>query len=184
MNSFLRGMALSILILSACTPAPRQHSATGEQVFRTTAPSLLYFKNMKSTQYSVDEEPGTRIEVYRPGRWPQLGRPQLIPAIANHWLEDEAYLRLLPNKAWADSPQQIALLRDTTAAGAAVVFRQGNLMEEYRAGLQVYEGLKQGQAWYLKRPDGHFISLWPEGPERALFLSTVQDFLRLTEAGG
>ena len=71
------------LFLLGCVPPPENAASVAKQ-FRTTAPSTLYFKNIRSTNYSMQEDAETRIEYYQLKKAEvSKTRPHLLPRIAN-----------------------------------------------------------------------------------------------------
>ncbi|MEQ8704064.1 MAG: hypothetical protein RIC19_09105 [Phaeodactylibacter sp.] len=171
------------LIFAACSPnSTERQKGTGDRRFRTTPPSLLYFKNMRSIQYTVEEQPKSRIELYRLNKYEEVRqRPVLYPLIANNWLEDEAYLFLQPND-WADgflSP--LTLSQDTAWSAPILQLQPPTPGEQYALGMQLYESLKRGEGWYVAAADSTFAPIFDDGDERAYFLTTVQDYLKLTD---
>ena len=127
-----KNMFLSFLciLLTACSgPGSRQNNTSSGPQYQTTAPSLLYFKNIRSINYEQSEQPGTRIELYRLRQFSQPAKePLLVPTIANNWLEDEAFIFLEPvdfGQPWArpitirwQSRQDSGAFRSTTLHGA------------------------------------------------------------------
>lgn len=171
------------LISAACSPdySDRQ-KATGDRRFRTTPPSLLYFKNMRSTQYAVEEQPRSRIERYRLNKYERVsGHPVLYPVIANNWLEDEAYLFLQPNDWEAGFMSPLTVSKDTVWSDAVVRLQPQTPEQQYELGIQLYESLKRGEDWYAVAADSTFAPLFEEGNERTYFLTTVRDYLKLTD---
>lgn len=171
------------LICMACSPDSNEHQkGTGDRRFRTTPPSLLYFKNMRSTQYTVDEQPKSRIELYRLSKFETTSRyPVLYPVIANNWLEDEAYLFLQPNEWKAGFLSPLTLSQDTAWSSAALQLQPPTPQRQYELSLLLYESLKQGEVWYAAAADSTFAPLFADGDERAYFLTTVRDYLKLTD---
>ncbi|MCR9099893.1 MAG: hypothetical protein NXI25_08075 [bacterium] len=172
------------LICMACSPdSTERQMGTGDRRFRTTPPSLLYFKNMRSTQYTVEEQPKSRIELYRLNRFETVTRrPALYPVIANNWLEDEAYLFLQPNDWEAGFLSPLTLSQDTSWSSEVLQLQPPTPVQQYELGLRLYESLKRGEAWYAAATDSTFAPLFEDGDERSYFLMTVRDYLQLTDS--
>lgn len=175
--------ALFGTLLFGCGQPPEQSTkATGERRFHTTAPSLLYFKNMRSTQYAMEEQARSRIELYRHKQFGSAGeRPAVYPIIANNWLQDEAYLFLERGSAPAKLYEPLTFTADTTGSDFLILSGQ-RPEQQYELALDLYEGLQNGNHWYIKQLDGKFASLYQAGNTRAAFLLTLQDYLKLTDA--
>jgi hypothetical protein len=177
--------AILVLFLTAVACSPdetERQQGTGDRRFRTTPPSLLYFKNMRSTQYRVEEQAKSRIELYRLNKFEEVEqRPVLYPVIANNWLEDEAYLFLRPNAWVAAFHDPLTLSQDSSWSAQNIQLQPPTPVEQYELSMQLYESLKRGESWYVAAADSTFAPLFAEGDERALFLTTVRDYLKLTD---
>ncbi len=177
-------IAAAVLILFfGCSPAPdEQERDTAGRRFRTSQPSLLYFKNMRSTQYTMEEQAKSRIELYRHRKFePTTQRPVLYPVIANNWLNDEAYLFLMPNEFEGQLAEPLTITQDTSST-EALRLESPKPGQQLELALQLFEGLKAGKNWFVRQQNGHYLPLYTDGDERAAYLTTVQDFLRLTDA--
>ncbi len=177
-KSFSPLLILSLALLACSQPPPEQ---TKDKRFHITAPSLLYFKNMRSTAYEESTQPGTRIELYRLRRFSETDeRPILYPIIANNWLEDQAYLYLRANEYEKGYARPIRIRwpegGDTLHAS--------NREEQYRFALNIYEQLKEGKELKVLSQDSTFVPIYENRQDRSHYLTTVQDYLRLTENSG
>lgn len=172
-----------LVICTACgDTADRQSTGTGERRYRTTPPSLLYFKNMRSSNYTVEEQPKSRIELYRLNKYDFSPKaPTLYPVIANNWLEDEAYLFLKTNDWEQGFFNPLTVSRDTAWSGDLKTLQPPTPGQQYELALALYESLKQGEAWYVAAADSTFTPLFSDGNERAYYLTTVRDYLKLTD---
>ena len=182
MKNMLMCLVLGTLLFS-CGPSPQEgDNATGESRFHTTPPSLLYFKNMRSTRYTMKEQAKSRIELYRHKQFGPAGEgPAVYPIIANNWLQDEAYLFFERGKGPATLQEPLAFASDTT--GKELTRLQGPQPgQQYELAMKLYEGLKNKKQWYIEQQDGQFTPLYHEGNQRAAFLATLQDYLKLTDA--
>lgn len=171
----------SLLALPNCgdTP-PGQQKSEGDKRFHTTQPSALYFKNMRSTQYKMKEQPKSRIELYQHKKLAE--NTPVLPVIAHNWLQDEAYLFLQPNPNAAELAQPLQFTTDTTAAEETIKLAPPTPAQQYETALRLYKGLKAEKGWFIRQQNGNFQPLYREGNERAAFLTTVRDYLKLTEA--
>lgn len=99
----------ALLILVACEQK-MERRATGERQLRTTVPSQLYFKNLRSADYTVIAEQHPRLDVYRLKAFPDSSvQPLIVPLIVVNWLDDEAYLRFqtVPYPAGYERPLRL-----------------------------------------------------------------------------
>jgi hypothetical protein len=137
---------------------------------------------MRSTQYTVDEQPRSRIELYRLSKFePVTKRPAIYPVIANNWLEDEAYLFLQTNVWEAGFLSPLTISQDTSWSLEVLQLQPPTPVQQYELGLRLYESLKRGEVWYAAAADSTFAPLFEDGDERSYFLTTVRDYLKLTD---
>lgn len=167
----------------SCQTPPGQSTATGDPRFQTTAPSLLFFKNMRSAYYETQEQPQTRIELYRLRRFATSSsqRPILIPIIANNWLADEAYLFIQPNafeKGFAE-PYTVFWEDDGTAGSRTL--HPMDVNQQYEFALEVYERLAKGYALQALCADSTLAPIFDQQEDRLNFMTVVKDYLRLIE---
>ncbi|NBC06414.1 MAG: hypothetical protein GVY26_04390 [Bacteroidetes bacterium] len=183
MKNMLMCLLMGTLLFS-CGPAPKAgDNATGESRFHTTPPSLLYFKNMRSTTYSMEEQPQSRIELYRHKQFGPAGeRPAVYPIIANNWLQDEAYLFLERGNAPMPLHEPLTFAADTTGSSDFFRLQGARPGQQYDLALDLYKGLQNKKQWFIKQRNGQFAPLYQEGNERTAFLVTLRDYLKLTEA--
>ena len=175
-------MGLFLFCAACSVDSAERQQATGDRRFRTTPPSLLYFKNMRSTQYTMEEQPKSRIELYQRNQYePVVQRPVLYPVIANNWLEDEAYLFLRPNAWKAGFLSPLTLSQDSSWSAEAIQLQPPTPEQQYQLSMRLYESLKRGEMWYVAAADSTFAPLFEDGNERAYYLATVQDYLKLTD---
>jgi hypothetical protein len=178
MKNILMLLPFAFLIYACGDGSTQAGQGTGDQRFHTTQPSLLYFKNMRSTQYVMEEQAQSRIELYRHKKFgEEESLPPVFPVIANHWLQDEAYL-FLQTQPGLFTP--LTLATDSTGS-EPLSLESPKPAQQYELAMQLYDGLKDQKQWYVKQQDGQFTPLYQEGEEKTAFLLTLRDYLKLTE---
>ena len=86
-------LILISLLLIGCQSESVERYRNGNVLFKTTAPSILYFKNIKSTKYQTNRDPKTQMDFYHPKIFAKdINQPIIYPIIVHNWLEDESYL--------------------------------------------------------------------------------------------
>ncbi len=174
-------LILGLALFSCGKPGgPPATSSSGSR-FRTTPPSLLYFKNIRSVYYERSEQKGSRIELYRLRKFGQLEQKHtIVPVIANNWLEDEAYLLLEAEGPAFATPLTI---RWKTGSGEGVYRLQpAGADKQYEMAMQLYESLQAGHQLSAMRTDSTWIPVLEGKDVRSYFSTAVRDYLRLTEA--
>lgn len=175
-----------LLALIACQPAESEQKTPShreERLFRTTDPSHLYFKNIRSVKYTVEEQPQSRIELYR---WAQFSttpkRPILYPVIANNWLQDEAYLFLETNDFEKGFAQPLTLQLATKGDTTVVQLAPPTPQAQHELATALRKHLLQGGNVMVQAADSSFYPVLKDNRDRQYFVTTVKDYLKLTEA--
>lgn len=176
---YLMFAAVITMLSSGCEPNQDSAESTVDKTYKTTQPSLLFFKNMRSSYYRSSEENESRITVYHLNRWQNITRTDQVweVAIASDWLNDRAFL--LPE--WeGDKPvkltytnrsgtvQEIALPKSAPDVQTDWVLDLAALVAEGSDIRAYFEGDRHGL-------------LLPDAASKACFQTVVTDYLRLTE---
>lgn len=172
---------LVFALLYACGDTPPKHSNQPRQLFRTTAPSRLYFKNMRSYYYNQDTKSDTRIDVYTLKAFSDdATHPILLPIIMDNWLEDEAYILLEQNAypAWTDTLQ---LKWSDETQVKIITISTLTLAQHYELAKRLFDDLKQGHKIRYYTTTKEWKVLYANQTERANFLSVMKDYYNLTE---
>jgi len=178
----IRSLLLVTTIIFVCLGCQSQQepSAGPEQSsFRTTQPSLLFFKNMRSSYYRSSEDPESRIAIYRLNRWQGLSDREQVwkVAIASDWLNDRAFL--VPE--WkAEQPERLSY---TDGNGTEQVITlpgpAPNLQTQWI--LALAHLLDEGAEVRAHFPNGSSRALLPSEASKDCFQTVIKDYLRLTE---
>ncbi|MCO6487676.1 MAG: hypothetical protein J5I98_04620 [Phaeodactylibacter sp.] len=174
---------LWIILFSCGGQGGQTGSAAGELPYRTTAPSLLYFKNIRSAYYEMSEQPGTRIELYRLRKFSgPSAAPLLVPVIANNWLKDEAYLFLEPAEYDGAYATPITVRWEAPADTSIYRLQPATVARQRELALHLYEGLRAGRQASILAADSTWAPLFGGNDIRDSYSTAIRDYLRLTEA--
>ncbi|MDX1666438.1 MAG: hypothetical protein R3350_04390 [Saprospiraceae bacterium] len=171
-----------LLLSVSCQPGDRSSKATGDQIFRTTPPSHLYFKNLRATAYKIEREPITGVDNYRHRRLPDsLDRPLLYPLIVNNWMEDEAYLKLrrIPYPEGYSVPLQIHWMQESKSG--TIEMKDTSLRGQRETAISISEKLRSGAQMEILDAEGERRGAFTRSAYRQLFVTIVDDYLRLTD---
>lgn len=171
-----------LLTLFACDVPKAQKEFKGEQQYRTTDPSRLYFKNMRSVYYFRSRKPRSKKDIYTLKRASRdRDRPLLYPTIINNWLEDEAYIFIEKN-AYPYFPEDSLHIRwqsvDSTGTFALGVPTK---KAQYEFAGVLYDCLRQGHQLSFESKKGDTVSLFDRHQDRKDFLIVMRDYYKLTE---
>lgn len=168
--------------LSCQGPEP-QKVYTGEEQFRTTDPSRLYFNNIRSTQYYRKRKPNTKMDLYRHRKLSfKDERPIIHPVIVNNWMEDEAYIFIEKNDykgGWSDTLTVRWAVEDSIGGYFYLDVPSRPNMLEFSG--KVYEALRKGRQMAAKDREGNFIPIFEDSADRMAYQATLRDYYRLTE---
>ncbi len=172
------------LIVVACERLPENTDRKPDPLFSTTAPSRLYFKNMRSFYYRQSTKPETKIDLYTLKKIPEKAdRPLLIPIIADNWLQDEAYLLLEPNDhpAWRADTLNIKWEDPKTGASGAIAMANPNILMQLDIAGFLEMHLNSGHRISFLSQNNDWQPLFTQREDISNFLTTTKDYVRLTE---
>ncbi len=169
----------SIALLCSC-----MHSTTPKQPdqpdpkFRTTQPSRLYFKNMRSYYYQQSTQPSTRIDLYNLKKH----KPYPIqPIIADNWMQDEAYI-LLECHACEQFPDTLLFRKSTTQESSDTYTYAGrDPYAQLALANWLFDALQAGHKIELRTINQEWVPILQTVPDRSAFLHVMKDYLRLIE---
>jgi len=166
-----------MLIGCASESVERQHH--GDVRFKTTAPSLIYFKNIKSLKYENNRDPQSQMDFYRPKAFMKpTNLPTIYPVIVQNWLEDESYL-IFEKKNIAESANIKVI--ENNGDSTALTWPGENYVEQLVFTQKIGELLKLNQNVLIVDKKEEIKDLKYTMSERTSFLTVLQDFLNLTE---
>ncbi|MEJ2003618.1 MAG: hypothetical protein P8X57_01345 [Cyclobacteriaceae bacterium] len=147
--------------------------------FKIGDDTLLFFKNIRQSDYDLEDNEAAKLRVYRHEKRPvDDSIPYLSPAIVISILRDEAYILLEPSTILMDEDTlQVALVKDAAADTISIqtMNRENNL--EFAS--RLYEHLQQAGSFYI-RVNGKFEPFLTDNEIRESFRVTLADYYRLT----
>ena len=152
---------------------------TAAPAYRTTQPSLLFFKNMRSSYYRATEEPESRIIYYHLNRWRSNAGPDQVwqVVIASDWLNDRAFL--VPE--WGENrPVRLTYIDDEGTEQELDLPRPAPSFQTDWL-LALARLVEDGNEIIAHFPDDQSERLLADAASKACFLTVVKDYLRLTE---
>ena len=173
------------LLFAACEGPPSETSAKPGDEFYMSAPSFLYFKNMRSIKYEETPASNTNKVVYQFKQWEEVkDRPQLIPQIICNILKDEAYLMLAQNdyENGISKPLQIRRVGEEESiineVGSAT---QSGIQYQTAFAIAIANAMSKNELLEIKDNQGEWQPIFQNEDDRQYYLITLQDYLRLTE---
>jgi hypothetical protein len=181
MKNYLQLFILASFTWS-CQPASAPSNATGDARFHTTDPGRLYFKNMRSSAYTMEEQAKTRIELYQLRRFSSTSqRPIFIPIIANNWLADEAYIFIQPNEFERGFAAPLTYAWEGGGLLGLSTLQPASIGRQYEFAMELYEHLAQNYTLQVLCADSTLAPFFENQEDRLHFMTTIRDYRRLTE---
>jgi hypothetical protein len=150
--------------------------------FHTTDAAELFFKNLRSPYYELEDREDVKMLVYRfSKRYESNEKPVLALALVVHWIKDEAFLLFEPNHFF-DTQEAIVIYckNPDTSETSELSFYRADVRTQFTLAVGIYKMLQQKYTFELSIGDQYF-KLFENEKEREAFRITVYDFLRLVE---
>lgn len=174
-------LPLLLLWLCACDEAPPR-SGTGDRALRTTAPSRLYFKNVRASDYASTEEDASRADIYRFRDFPDTAAaPMLLPVIVDNWLEDEAYVRFATIPYPQGYARPLQLIGQTAGQPDTLTLNATDPAAQLAFAERLYRMLKRNGRISIVTTDPNSRSLGLDESGQQWTLTVLEDYLRLVE---
>jgi hypothetical protein len=177
---FVEGL-LKVLVLclslSACHPDKDKLIDIDNIRTTTTDASELFFKNVRQSDYALEENKEAKMNSFQLKDWPDSSLCT-VKVILN-WYTDNAYLMFALNPPL--NPEKGFTLMSTSEQGEIKTFFQpGNIRTQIELCATLYNHIKKNDQLQIRQGDETYPFL--EKPEeREAFRITVFDFLRLAE---
>ena len=172
-----------ILLCSGCFPGKNKHVDENEPRFHTTDASELFFKNVRSAYYDLQDMETAKLRVYRfHDRITGDTIPTINLAIVENWSKDEAYVLMEPQGTLAKYDSiNLTYFNPKTSQSGTLMVHLNNIDDQFRDASKIYQQIKSGAQWSFIVDDGTKMPLFPEEDSREAFRLTMFDFYRLVE---
>ena len=173
---------LCFIGLFACdTPKP-QKEYTGKREFRTTDPSRLYFKNMRSVYYFRSRRPNSKKDIYKLKKASKdTDRPLLYPLIINDWMNDMAFIFVEKNGYPNFPNDDLNVLWQHADSTGNFIWKSLTKEAQYEFTGNIYEGLLKGYDMSIISEKGDTIPFLEKHRDKKHFVMVMRDFYKLTE---
>lgn len=174
-------LSLFSIFLLACHHSPAEKPPKADLRYRTTVPSLLYFKNMRSFYYDQKVVEGSRMDRYRLRQFETSSqRPILYPIIVNNWMEDEAYI-LIEKNEYDEFSAPLLLRWLENGKYREIRLTPKNKEGQYLFASEINKALLSGVKLEIKTIGDQFVPIFQNKKDRSNFLLVIRDFFKLTE---
>lgn len=172
---------LTIIGIQSCSNTSKKENNTTSTPYKTTAPSRLYFKNMRSINYNSEAIGNNQMDIFRFRKLDNVqNRPIIFPQIIDHWVADRAYLKLVTNEVADSIVQKILLLKDETQSDT-IALQANKPSEQTQITIKIHEALKNEKKIFAITKGGKQVLLLEDKMDRYYFSIIMQDYYRLTD---
>jgi hypothetical protein len=170
-----------VLFMISCGEGPPDTLPEVKRQFRTTPPSRIYFKNIRSTAYQWEQDPQSRTDYFLLRKiGDQDPKPLLYPLIADIWMEDQAWL-ILKSGAYEPIPTPVRVFWEKNEDSGVYQLDSLDADNMYSVGLSIYQSLRRGDKLEISFPGRDKVPLFDKAEDKNNYLISVQDYLRLTD---
>lgn len=164
-------LLLFLALLSFCSG--KKASVQGELSFQTRDDSELWFKNIRQSNYDLQEEKEARINIFRHKKRDE--NDNLNVAIAHNWVNDMAFIML----EWDDKLSEKNSFEVFSANnGPSLPYTPGNVRQQTEFSRKVYN-LSQDSEFLYTLHEGDTIRFLSTARQRDAFQTTMEDYFRL-----
>ena len=169
--------------LGCGAPGPSTETDASSPYFVDDA-SYLYFKNLRVKDYTLEEQPEPRLDLYRHRKQAEtLTAPGLRITLVDNWLQDEAYLRieLVDSSGTVSTPVELTPRYERSAQAESYALGAGEREAALRLARELQTALRQRReiAFAVEGVAAETLRIRAAdfGPQ----LTTINDYLRLID---
>jgi len=168
--------------LFACDVQEARKEYTGKREFRTTDPSRLYFKNMRSAYYFRSRRPNSKKDIYTLKKISKdTDRPLLHPLIINDWMNDMVFVFIEKNKYKYFPNDNLNIMWEHADSTGSFVWKSLTKEAQFEFTGAIYDGLLKGYDMAMVSEKGDTIPFLEVHQDRKNFAVVMRDFYKLTE---
>jgi hypothetical protein len=167
-------LIIGCVLLAACHPDKSKKISIDELKTTTTDPSELFFKNVRQSDYNVEELPDAKMNIYRHKGFTDSSFFSV--KIAYNWQQDAAYTMFALNQ----DIETFTLIINYPAGSENIEFENGPVLEQIKLNTHIYNALLQNATFQIQTNDS-LIPILTNQDEREAFRISMFDFYRLVE---
>ncbi len=171
----MRYIALILIVITSCKMDSDKAIDRKKFTFKTGDDTELFFKNVRQSDYDLEENKAAKFNVFRHEDRLREKQPSLHLAIVINYLQDEAYLLVEPS----EDLRQLDEIWVETASGSEIVLSDFSKEGMLEFASQVYERLLKDEQFQVSI-NGEQKSILQNPSDREAFRVTVSDYYRLT----
>jgi hypothetical protein len=146
----------------------------------TTDASELFFKNVRSTYYKVEENEAAGLRIYRKNSWE--GTRAILPlAIVVSWKQDKAFVLVEPKEPLsATDPITIHWKNEAEGSKGTIQVTLNNHKAHFELAVALYNKILEECSFMLEH-GGSEITILDTEEKRESFRVSMYDYFRLVE---
>jgi len=162
------------VLLVSCHPDKSKKISLEELQTKTTDPSELYFKNVRQSDYFMEELPDAKMNIYRHKGFTDSSFFSV--KIAYNWQQDAAYTMFAVNQ----DIEAFTLIIDYPSSSENIEYENGPVLEQIKLNTLIYNALLDNATFQIRVND-NLIPILTSKEEREAFRISMFDFYRLVE---
>lgn len=171
----MRYFAFIFILLVACKMDSDKAIDREKFTFKTGDDTELFFKNVRQSDYDLEENKAAKFNVFRHEDRIDGAEPSIGIAIVINYMNDEAYLLVEPSED-LNSLDEIVVV---TSGGSEVILNNFSKEGMLEFTSQIYEQLLENDEFYVVKGEEQNTIL-ADPSAREAFRVTVSDYYRLT----
>jgi hypothetical protein len=173
---FFGGWFLVMILFAALSfPEHKPLKKMDEVSFHVQENEELYFKNIRSYYYEIEEREDAQFRLYRlKARRKDSLQPTLNLAIVNNWRMDEAYVLIEPNFEIEDG---YSLALSTENQSDTINSKFLNTPQQFILATKIYETLAAEGTVKLIENEG--VDLFEKEEDRMVVMRVLKDYFKL-----
>ncbi len=162
------------VLLVSCHPDKSKKISLDELQTSTTDPSELFFKNVRQSDYLLEELPEAKMNVFTHKGFSDSSL--FFIKIVHNWQQDAAYTMFAMNQ----DIEAFTLIIGDSSNSESIEYENGPVMEQVKLNTHIYNALLDNASFQIKTNDA-LIPILTGQEEREAFRVSMFDFYRLVE---
>lgn len=171
------GSLVFVLIMSFFNDKRANNSGIEPSPMRMTDAERIFFKNLRSPYYDIENRRDAKMTVYRHGkRSKDTNSPTLVFSIIISQLNDEAYIFLEPN--FEELPVRVKWSIPEKNQEGEITFEGGDKFAHFEFAQKIAHFLIDDATFEVWQVD-NWKPLWMEEKEKNAVMVTIEDYQKL-----
>lgn len=171
------GSLVFVLVMSFFNEKRANNSGKEPSPMRMTDAERLYFKNVRSPYYDIENRRDAKMTVYRHGkRSKDTNSPTLVFSIIINQLNDEAYIFLEPN--FEELPFNVKWSIPEKNQEGEITFEGGDKFAHFEFAQKITPLLLENAIFEVQVKESR-IPLWVDEKEKNTVMVTIEDYQKL-----